>query len=1681
MMRTFSSTLQALSLLALLLFSSAGRGVDTEIYFNEVIGTQVDRGTVQGNLLFILDTSGSMGSIIGGTNPPVQRITALKSSMDTLLQEIKNLRVGVMTFNEIQGGSVRFPVAVTLDESVSAIVSEPGDIVTASTVNAGEDDVVQIGSDVFDGRVSAPLGDYATTLFFGSLVHQERASEVLVVPAPDAVERAAFTTTFSIGAEDTAGEGPHRAGLYFTGLDIPRGVTLASATLALQRSSEGSFTDGPFQPTIAINVVDARPLDLSDPNSLLARTSLLPDTTSTQSPDISTQSGEDIFFVTNQIQAVVNRADWTPGDALFLVLESTQTHRQLRYMDRRAADTDDWPFLNVAWVTTPPTIFQPADQSHRVGLRFTNVDAPQGTTIQNVSLDLGVLGEVTDEPTVWTIAAEDADNASAFTTADNNISGRTVTTAQASWTVPEDTEDRLHSVCLNGSCTGSTLTQIIQEVVNRTGWCGGNAINLIISATGTGNRRLMFQEGGNQTAATMTIAHDGSGNCRTGSNTLMPRSTNDIGTLEGSRFRITPQLPLGRVFVSGSPLNQAAAVIRFPNITIPQGSTINDARLTVTNVNRNHLGARTYRIRAWDIDNVQPLVHTITAISIADLTSATANLALPTATTATRRASTAYSSNDLSSVISEVVGRRGWTPGSALLLYIDNASGTSFNSATDITAGFGSASAPTLRIDFQSTTPSFGNTARGRLRALVNSLPVFGGTPTATTLYEAALYWRGARLSYGRLRHSNIVGFRDFSRVRGGTSRISHPGSYCSESSGTVTCTGTTIDATTDAYGVVYPTVVDNGMITARCTADNLAESICDNQEIKGNPQYLSPFRLPASNCAGSHQVLLSDGRISDPAAVVGTQGPATRAALGLPACETGDDRQHRCAVNVVSNLNTVDQSSTEAGDQTVTTHTIAFDLSGDMQATRQMRDLASDGGGEFYEARTATQLLDAFREITAGLISGAGSSVAAPSISTNSFNRLRSRDKIYFGMFDPDRLVSWEGNVRNYNICVDSSCVDTANNIGLGDLYDQNNMPVTDPDTGRFLLGSTSLWATAADGDAVTSGGAGGEDSSASALIYTDLQSDGSPAPANTLLSAADYRLTLSNWNGSGTAHIRQAVCGTRTEITNDSDCGRLMRWWLGVDTTAGSSDRWAFHDVLHSSPVSITYNGDRTTNTFVDRLLVGTNDGALRFINADDGTTQWRFYPNSTLPGLQALFVNAALPHQYGFDLTPTLQIRDNNSNGIINPTNGDFVRAFIGQRRGGSQLYALDLTPTAVLTGSNTVTPRVLWRITPATTGFARLGQTWSQPTMARVATSSGPRDVLIFGGGYDVRLDDRFQTGGFDPWPLGNGIYIVDASNGSLVLSITGRGLFLCQPACDGDIQITAMRHPIPGRVAVLDSNADGLDDRLYVGDTGGQVWRVDLAPNIGASGDRAGDTVVGRLANISTAGTAADERKFFERPSVVQVKDTTYSNIAGGEYDYVLIGSGDRPNPLDDTVTDRFYGFRDAAIGGLADADSNNQADPGYVTITESNLVDVTSTSLDATDATHTGARGWYVTMSGDGEKVYSSPTVISGAVLFTSYEPVDVGTECSINIGGGKAYNIDILTTKAAIDWDEDGTLEAQQDRSKSLGAGIPSSVLPLFTDEGVVGIVGIEGGAVTIGTLAALPRARTYWYQDIH
>lgn len=296
----------------------------------------------------------------------------------------------------------------------------------------------------------------------------------------------------------------------------------------------------------------------------------------------------------------------------------------------------------------------------------------------------------------------------------------------------------------------------------------------------------------------------------------------------------------------------------------------------------------------------------------------------------------------------------------------------------------------------------------------------------------------------------------------------------------------------------------------------------------------------------------------------------------------------------------------------------------------------------------------------------------------------------------------------------------------------------------------------------------------------------------------------------------------------------------------------------------------------------------------------------------------------------------------------------------------------------------------------------------------------------------------------------------------------------------------MTYPIPSDISLMDSDGDGATDRLYVGDTGGQLWRIDLAPDLSASAGL--KPIIGKLAVLSDSIDPADRRKIFYQPDVMRASDNQYSSDA--RYDMVMVVTGNRANPLSTEVVDRAYAIRDFNVDGLSDSNDDGLAD-GLTTI-QGPLVSSTGDLFNATnDINPTGsdlsdlrsAKGWYVDLEESGEKALARPVVIAGKMFFTTYLPdaVVAATNCSLAEGGGRLYGLNVLNAAPVLNWDGlgDDTNLVKNDRHQQLGSGIPSGVVTVYQEEGVTGLVGSGAGAKPFDPGAEFPRFRTYWYEE--
>jgi PKD repeat protein len=141
-------------------------------------------------------------------------------------------------------------------------------------------------------------------------------------------------------------------------------------------------------------------------------------------------------------------------------------------------------------------VFDGSDQA--VGMRFNAVTIPPGATVTNASIQFQV-DETHSVATSLTIEGEAVDNATAFSSANGNISSRSRTMSSASWSPPPWT-----TMGKAGPDQETpNIASVIQEIVNRPGWSSGNSLVIII--TGTGQRTAESYNGVSSAAPLLRV------------------------------------------------------------------------------------------------------------------------------------------------------------------------------------------------------------------------------------------------------------------------------------------------------------------------------------------------------------------------------------------------------------------------------------------------------------------------------------------------------------------------------------------------------------------------------------------------------------------------------------------------------------------------------------------------------------------------------------------------------------------------------------------------------------------------------------------------------------------------------------------------------------------------------------------------------------------------------------------------------------------------------------------------------------------------------------------------------------------------------------------------------------------------------------------------------------------------
>ncbi|WP_110687738.1 pilus assembly protein [Salinicola aestuarinus] len=699
------------------------------------------------------------------------------------------------------------------------------------------------------------------------------------------------------------------------------------------------------------------------------------------------------------------------------------------------------------------------------------------------------------------------------------------------------------------------------------------------------------------------------------------------------------------------------------------------------------------------------------------------------------------------------------------------------------------------------------------------------------------------------------------------------------------------------------------------------------------------------------------------------------------------------------------DSAGREVEQGPVTTYTIGFDTDqqllvdtasplniGSQQCpvTRhRTRFHGDDACVGYFTADDAEQLQSAFQVAIDDILSRS-TTFSAPAVSAAFTTNAQSLDRLYLPRFLPRNEPRWSGNVKRLQFVAQQQWRDVrgnpAFNATTGDIRDS-----------AFTWWSDAQALDAPDGNDVEAGGIGGllrqrvdealkAGGSDGRRIFTDRQGRLTPFDADLAVEPPE------KW-------------GLPAD-SDDASITDLIRWARGADRDDENGNEvrqearpWLMGDILHADPIALNYGATTDAEATGDGklyLAFGTNAGFLHFVDGDSGEEQWSFTPESLTALHRTLRENVpvtaseeTLQHPYGLDSPPAYVRIDANRDGRIRGADGDRMLLVFGQRRGGRHYYALDVTDPE--------TPTLAWTLSPEG-AFTELGQTWGTPMPTRVPGHEGP--VFVIAGGYDPGRDDpaRGSHVGDDQ---GRALYIVDALTGALV--------FRADPTTPAHFRQTPFPHAIAASPTVVDDDSDGIADRIYLADVGGDLWRLDLDPSVAADGWK-----IQKVAELG--GQGVNNRRFFNSVDFVTLAD-------GGEVvDLLLVGSGDRANPKaggegaqSAPVADAFFAVRDRGIEAsviqakwlsdvTSDAFCERDAEPNAATACRNVWAD---------------AAGWKLFLNGGytldlpGAKVLSASVTLDGVAYFSAYVPDEPESICIPVVGRSYLFGVDLRTAAA--------------------------------------------------------------------
>ena len=639
-MKIVFNKLSTTLVIALMMFTSSFQVMadDTEIFFSSVSlsGTT----NIQPNVLMVLDTSSSMTNQVGTTG--MNRLEHMKEAMHTILDNSNNINVGIMRFHG-KGGPVLFPVADINADVDTVLGTAPTTPQTFNRIENGTDDVEQAGTWVYSGTDELTLGieNFSTACGGGgntsvSYRINDNADDVEEDEDGDVGAGSSDLELIRDGSTD------QHVGLRFNGVAVPNGATIACAFIDFEidvqhtadadldiyvhhTNNASGFSAGNNTYDVTGRIGGGDPSVAWDNADGPAVNQIL------TTPDIG-----------SLVQDIVNRGGWSSGNSMAFIINGSGK----REVESHNGEASAAPLLRIEYNTGTPV---PANQ--KIGLRFSDVKIPQGSTITGAYIDFTSINATNSDSMPANIYAEDVDNSAPFNTGlltddvANRIANKTAN-SPVNWNVPTWNPNTLYST--------PDLKDIVQDIVDRTGWCGGNAMSFLLDAS-TGTRKAVSDDGDQGISPALRIEYDES--TATGCNTHAIQAQIKTGNDDAEEDSSGIDFSSSDIELNEDGSTSQTVGLRFQDINVSSTDTIVSAELEFT-VDDDDLDSDTINVTIYGeyAGDSQPFSST-NLISTRTKTTASVNWS-PVPWTA---AGDKHVTPDISPIIQEIVGHSGWS------------------------------------------------------------------------------------------------------------------------------------------------------------------------------------------------------------------------------------------------------------------------------------------------------------------------------------------------------------------------------------------------------------------------------------------------------------------------------------------------------------------------------------------------------------------------------------------------------------------------------------------------------------------------------------------------------------------------------------------------------------------------------------------------------------------------------------------------------------------------------------------------------------------------------------------------------------------------------------------------------------------------------------------------------------